>query len=333
MGAADNDLDAVPKILLPETASKMPAAPESTFARLRITGKDRSKFLHNFCTSNIKALAVGKAVEAFFTDVKARILAHGYVMAFESSHEIWMLPGDAVALAKHLSRYVITEDVSVIDLTPENHVVVLRESAELLALPPFETLAANAEGLTCGEFSDSMTASTTLTSLRFSWASERLIAVAGTLEQISALRLKVTAGAEVTASQLELLRINERFPVIGKDMTNENLAPEAERNRIAISYTKGCYLGQEPIARLDAMGHVNRALRIIDFSGACSPQEVVGCSILTADNTVAGTLTSAAQAEAQTIVGLAMIKVSSTSQPLFCELASGTKLSGHCRAL
>ena len=311
----------------------MPAASEPTFARLRITGKDRAKFLHNFCTNNIKALAVGVAVEAFFTDVKARILAHGYVLAFESSHEVWMLPGDSAALAKHLSRYVITEDVTVIDLTPDNHVVVLRESSELLALTPFETLPANAEGSSCGELNASIAASTTLTFLRFSWASERLIAVAGTLEQISDLRLRIPAGTEVTAEQVELLRINERFPVIGKEMTNENLAPEAERNSIAISYTKGCYLGQEPIARLDAMGHVNRALRVIEFSGVCSPQEVIGRSLLTADNIPAGTLTSAAKSSTEAIVALAMVKVSSTSQPVFCELASGVKLSGHCRPL
>lgn len=311
----------------------MPAVPELAFARLRITGKDRSKFLHNFCTNNIKALAFGSSVEAFFTDVKARILAHGYVLALESSHEIWMLPGDAAALAKHLSRYVITEDVTVIDLTPDNHGVVLRESSELLELPAFETLAANAEGSSCGELNDPMTASPGLTFLRFSWASERLIAVAGSLEQITELRMRIPAGAEVTAEQLDLLRIAERFPIIGRDMSNENLAPEAERNSIAISYTKGCYLGQEPIARLDAMGHVNRALRVIEFSGAASPQEVVGCSILTADNTVAGALTSAAQVGARTIVGLAMMKVSLTSQPLFCELASSVKLSGHCRPL
>lgn len=311
----------------------MPAASEPAFARLRITGKDRAKFLHNFCTNNIKALAAGTAVEAFFTDVKARILAHGYVLAFESSHEIWMLPGDSAALGKHLSRYVITEDVTVADLAPENHVVACRESLELLASPPFEALVANPEGTSCGELNGSITASGSSTFLRFSWASERLTAVAGSLDQISELRRRIPAGVEVTAEQLELLRIRERFPVIGRDMTNENMAPEAERNSIAISYTKGCYLGQEPIARLDAMGHVNRALRVIEFSGVCSPLEVIGCSILTADNTIVGTLTSATQAGAQTIAGLAMVKVSSTSQPVFCELASGAKLSGHCRPL
>ena len=116
-------------------------------------------------------------------------------------------------------------------------------------------------------------------------------------------------------------------------MGNENLAPEAERNSISISYTKGCYLGQEPIARLDAMGHVNRALRVIELSGDCSIQEIIGRSLSTADGTVVGTLTSAAQGHADAIVGLAMVKVSSAMQPLFCELTSGTKLSGRCRPL
>ena len=311
----------------------MPAASEPAFARLRITGKDRAKFLHNFCTNNIKALEGGVAVEAFFTDVKARILAHGYVLALESSHEIWMLPGDSAAMARHLSRYVITEDVTVTDLAPVNHVVVFRETSELLASPPFETLAADAEGTSCGELNDSVSANTSLIFLRFSWASERLIAVAGSIAQISDLRSKVSAGAEVTSEELELLRIRERFPVIGRDMTNEHMAPEAERNNIAISYTKGCYLGQEPIARLDAMGHVNRALRVIEVSGACVPLEIIGSSLSTADNVIAGTLTSAAQSCAETMVGLAMVKVSSTSQPVFCELASGMKLFGQCRPL
>ena len=116
-------------------------------------------------------------------------------------------------------------------------------------------------------------------------------------------------------------------------MSNENLAPEAERNSIAVSYTKGCYLGQEPIARLDAMGHVNRALRVIELSGDCSRQEIIGRSLLTADNAVVGTVTSAVQGNAQSIVGLAMVRVNSATQPVFCELASGVKLSGRCQPL
>ena len=61
-------------------------------------------------------------------------------------------------------------------------------------------------------------------------------------------------------SLVEHWRIQERLPVTGVDLTEEHLAPEAGRNAAAISYQKGCYLGQEPIARIHAMGHVNRQL-------------------------------------------------------------------------
>ena len=318
-----------------ETSTTMPAASEPDFSRLRVTGKDRAKFLHNFCTNNIKTLTAGTACEAFFTDVKARILAHGYVLAFDSFHEIWMLPGDAAALAKHLSKYVITEDVTVTNVSTDNHVVVFRETPELLALSPFHGAAEKTPDTRCGQLNESAETNSNVTFLWVTWASERLIAIAGSAEQISNFRrsVSISSDAEVGSEELESLRIHERFPVIGQDMSNENLAPEAERNSIAVSYTKGCYLGQEPIARLDAMGHVNRALRVIDLTGECSPQEVIGRSLLTADNAIVGTVTSAVQGNAQSIVGLAMVRVNSATQPVFCELASGVKLSGRCQPL
>ena len=305
---------------------------ECAFRRLRITGKDRAKFLHNFCTNNIKALAAGNACEAFFTDVKARILAHGYVLSLESCHEIWMVPGDPSALAKHLSRYVITEDVTVAEMSTDT-TVVFRDTPELFALPPFSGCPASTEGTSCGQLSASIEGTAGLTFLRFSWASERLLAVSGDAEQIASLRLATSSVTEVSMEELELLRIRERFPVIGRDMSNEHLAPEAERNSIAVSYTKGCYLGQEPIARLDAMGHVNRALRVIELSGDGIPGDITGRQLVTSDNALAGMITSAAHSNAQSTIGLAMVKVSLSTQPVFCELESGVKLSGHCRPL
>jgi folate-binding protein YgfZ len=56
------------------------------------------------------------------------------------------------------------------------------------------------------------------------------------------------------------LRIEARMPLYGKDISDDNLAQEVGRTQQAISFKKGCYLGQEPIARLDALGHVNREL-------------------------------------------------------------------------
>jgi folate-binding protein YgfZ len=57
-------------------------------------------------------------------------------------------------------------------------------------------------------------------------------------------------------------------------MTAENLPQEIDRNPQAISFTKGCYLGQETVARIDALGHVNRMLRGVRFS--CDSVPVAG---------------------------------------------------------
>ena len=81
------------------------------------------------------------------------------------------------------------------------------------------------------------------------------------------------------------------FPVYGRDISDENLAQEVARTRQCISFTKGCYLGQEPIARLDAMGHTNRELRRITFAPGSRP--VAGMVVLAADSDdEAGAITS-----------------------------------------
>jgi folate-binding protein YgfZ len=66
-------------------------------------------------------------------------------------------------------------------------------------------------------------------------------------------------------------RILAGFPLYGIDITEDNLAQEAARTDQAINFKKGCYLGQEPIARIDALGHVNRELRTIRLESTHVP--------------------------------------------------------------
>src|SRR5205823_1916516 len=60
---------------------------------------------------------------------------------------------------------------------------------------------------------------------------------------------------------VEFLRIEAGTPVFGKDITEKNLPQEIGRDDRAISFVKGCYLGQETVARIDALGHVNQILK------------------------------------------------------------------------
>jgi folate-binding protein YgfZ len=90
----------------------------------------------------------------------------------------------------------------------------------------------------------------------------------------------------------EVLRIEAGTPVAGRDVTPENLPQEVARDTRAINFVKGCYLGQETVARIDAMGHVNRLLRGLLLDTRTPPPP--GSAILQADGRPVGAVTSAA---------------------------------------
>src|SRR5262249_29141616 len=90
---------------------------------------------------------------------------------------------------------------------------------------------------------------------------------------------------------LESARLEAGFPLFGLDITPENLPQEIARDSRAISFTKGCYLGQETVARIDAIGHVNRLLVGVKFSGDAIPEG--GTELLAAGQKI-GEVTSAA---------------------------------------
>jgi folate-binding protein YgfZ len=70
---------------------------------------------------------------------------------------------------------------------------------------------------------------------------------------------------------LDVLRIENRIPFYGIDIDAKNLPQEIGRDSWAISFTKGCYLGQETVARLDSLGHVNRHWVALGFDGSAVP--------------------------------------------------------------
>ena len=258
-------------------ANSAVACPLSSLIRIRVTGKDLARFLHNFCTNNIKELPAGSACEVFFTDVKARVLAHGWILATDDHHEIWMLPGDEQLLLKHLNRYIITEDVTVESLNDRSHAIaVIGPEAENILQSANVPVGETGSWL----FFDGGSI------LRLNW--NEVTTAFLTVSDNSAIELwnRLTA-FEVRATPCGLVafdhhRILEGIPLVGVDITNKNLAPEADRNSQAISYTKGCYLGQEPIARLDAMGHVTRKLcraRVAETSVVDQEEAVLVCSL------------------------------------------------------
>jgi folate-binding protein YgfZ len=93
----------------------------------------------------------------------------------------------------------------------------------------------------------------------------------------------------VTADELELLRIRAGTPAWGKEIDDRVLPAEAGLTDRAVSFTKGCYPGQEPIARLHYRGHANRGLRVLELDELPAPE-----TELVYEGKTVGRITSAA---------------------------------------
>lgn len=224
--------------------------------QVEITGADRASFLHNFCTHDIKRLATGQGCEAFVTSIKGRILFH--VLVFAAAESLWIEsePGCGPALVAHLDRYIITEDVQLADRTPElgqlyvsgagAEAVVQKLAPTPIELPPISGQVLLPEGMI----------------RQFAFGSAPGYSLVVPITAVDAWQTKLLAAGAIAAPMelFEALRVEAGFPKHGVDLTEDHLAQEANRTKLAISFTKGCYLGQEPIARIDALGHVNRSL-------------------------------------------------------------------------
>jgi aminomethyltransferase len=111
--------------------------------------------------------------------------------------------------------------------------------------------------------------------------------------------------AELSAEELERLRILARTPMFGRELDERVLPAEAGLDERAISFTKGCYPGQEPIARLHFRGHPNRTLRVLALDGDGEHRFEAE---LTHDGKAVGRVTSTAPDPEHGVVALAYVR-------------------------
>jgi folate-binding protein YgfZ len=111
--------------------------------------------------------------------------------------------------------------------------------------------------------------------------------------------------AEVAAETLEPIRIIVGEPVMGVDITEKTIPQEGVDVAASVDFAKGCYLGQELVARIDSRGHVNRRLVGLEMNAAVAP----GADVVD-DETVVGAVTSSAWLDTRgRAVALAMVRV------------------------
>jgi tRNA-modifying protein YgfZ len=286
---------------------------------LELAGPDRVRFLHNLCTADVRSLAAGESTRGFATTVQGKVVASLELLALEESLLALLPAGSAERVVEHFTRYRIVERVE-ISARPELELARLRgplaaAALEAIELPPVDAPGAHRQvGSSDGGVRVRRVA-------RGREPRFELLGTRAALDQALA-RLRGSARAlglaELGPADAELLRVEDGEVRFGVDYGSEAF-PQETGDELAVSYSKGCYLGQEVIARIHYRGGVQRAPRGLRFEDGPPPLGTV----LLHEGRDAGRATSVAPSPRFGAIGLALIHRRVGEPPGRVELAGG----------
>lgn len=234
---------------------------------LRMSGEDRARFLQGLVTCDVEALAPGAGVWGFFTTLKGRILADVAVLANDGVLWLRVPAGEAEAVREHALKYRIADRVE-IEPVPDRVALTLAGPGAAAVLAA--ALAADGAGEGGADLPAEpwTSAAIAVGGVPVLAVREGLLGVDGyTLWIDRSAANELEAGLRdrhpdlVSAEEaaVEAVRIEAGIPRFGRDYGDGHFPQETGLGDQAVSYTKGCYLGQEIVARIHYRGGVQRA--------------------------------------------------------------------------
>jgi tRNA-modifying protein YgfZ len=276
----------------------------SARGKLVVSGREAAEYLQGQLTNDVEALQPGEGQYAALLDRKGHMQADMRVL--RTAPEKFWIDTEPQALdvtRRHLETYKIGREVAIADVTEERAILSLigPRSVEIIAgtaaLPEHACEATAVGGVDC-------LAVGTAAGIDLIVGSPD--SQSGDLaEQARRLReaLLAAGAAEVGAEAAEVLRIEAGIPRLGAEMSAETMPAEAGIVERAVSFTKGCYIGQEPVARLHYKGRPNRHLRGLELSAPAPAGEA-----LRLGEKEVGRIGSAAVSPARGPIGLAIVR-------------------------
>ena len=274
-------------------------------ARLELAGEDRHRFLNGLVTCDVRQLADGEGVYGFFTSPKGRLLADVVVRARPDRLWLELPPGKDAEISEHLGKYVVADRVEVARLDGVLPLTLLGpeapdrlrdlSGAQELPGPPWRH--AELELLGCE----------VLVSADGRWGVAAYSLWVPAAEASALVDQLLASGGPVPVGYqaADLLRLEEGIAWYGRDFGPDNL-PQETGIEGAIDHEKGCYLGQEVVARLHFRGQVSRMLRALEFESDEPPPP--GTPLIY-EGREAGRVTSSGRLPAQgRVVGIGLLK-------------------------
>jgi folate-binding protein YgfZ len=285
----------------------------SARGRIVARGRDRARLLHNLTSNEVKKMTPGSGCYAFLLNPQGRIQADLHMLCFDD-HILLETEADLrEKVFQHIKRYIIADQVELEDVTAQTSEIALEGpgAAALLAGMSAPVPGADYSHVPWGEATIAAMSVTGQPGFRIFGGAD----MAG--------RLAAAGAKAATDEDLRQVRIENGKPRYGEDI-RENSLPQETQQMHAVSFNKGCYLGQEIVERIRAQGHVNKKLVRVEIE---APEAPAAGTKLTAGGSEAGEITSAIySAESGKVSALAYVRTP--------HAAAATELqAGHARAV
>jgi folate-binding protein YgfZ len=251
-------------------------------ARFIARGRDRARFLHNVTSNNIKAMTPGASLYAFCLTPQGRIVGDLYLLCRPDDFLIDTEPELREKLRAHILKYKVADQIDLEDGTDS-------------------TASIGVEGPSAPPPPDGMT------TMPYTVTGQPGYRIVCTLEEKPAMIAALeSAGIKpATAEDARLVRIENGKPRYGEDILETTL-PQETGQMHAVSFNKGCYLGQEIVERIRARGRVNRNFTKLELD---VPQPPAPGTTLSIDGKEAHVTSSTYSPALQKVIALAYVRL------------------------
>ena len=292
----------------------------SSRGRIEVRGAEAVQFLNGLITNDVKALAEGAWMRAAFPNVQGRLIGEARVLRLASDKFLFDTESASrERVLKTLERFTLAGDFHVADLTDEVALISVQGASAAQVVKA--ALGEEAARVERWRIQTGLWNNQSLHVIRSSVTAEDGFDIfVGSSAAASLWDALLAAGAQAVGNDaLEVLRIEAGIARYGVDVDETNVILEAVPDE-AVSFTKGCYIGQEIIARIHWRGHVAKKLTGLSFDEQGEPTR--GDKIRSVDGKEIGRLTSVAfSPRVNGFVALAYVK--------YDYLAHGTEVRVH----
>jgi folate-binding protein YgfZ len=265
-----------------------------------LTGPDRVRYLNAVTSGNIRDLTPGQSALGLLLNAQGHMLAELMTLVLEDRLLVLSHAYLRQRTFEILERFIIMDDATLADDTAQTGTLAIEgpKALDLLRKLMHVEYMQLPDGAHVTAVLDSAGAAIPCRVLRHSLFGIRGAELLLPRESLSAAWQALTAAARVQGGApigyraLNMLRLEAGIPWFGTDFDEHQIPQEAGVESTHISFTKGCYTGQEIVERVRSRGHVNRRLTGLLFNSTEVPKP--GATVLAKDGTEAGHITSAA---------------------------------------